>query len=319
MKNDLRSWLKNCAACQLSSTAEYIKKEPLHPMPIRYIHPFSRWGVDFVGPLPRTENGERYLITAIDYVTKWPIAKAVKEATAEEAASFIEKGIITSFGCPEEIVTDRGTAFNSAVLEKVLDNAKVKHLMTSSYHPRTNGAVERWNGELGKMLSKFCMANKKEWIKFIPQVLLSCRIRLHSSTGYSPFYLTYGRHARIPGDYLQPNIGNDDEDHVGERLDELEKLQDQRLTAKEAVERRREIMKKQYDKNVEVEDINIGDFVLLRNEAKQKLEPQWFGPYIITTVFNNGTVALTDPRGQTIPSRVHRDPSRKQMSTPRCH
>jgi hypothetical protein len=179
--------------------------------------------------------------------------------------------------------------------------------MTSAYHPRTNGAVERFNGEIGKILKRYCTEDKAKWELYIPQALLAIRIRLHTSTGFSPFYLLYGRQARIPGDVPLPNIDNEHLDNVGNRLNELETIPETTKKAKLALEQSREKMKKQFDKKVIPTRYQIGDSVLLRNEAAKKFEPTWFGPYMITHLYQNGVVRLADPRGTELDSRVHKD------------
>jgi hypothetical protein len=307
MKGDIRKWLKYCPKCQLCSSSDYTVKEPLHPMPVRYIEPFSRWGIDFIGPLPKGPHGNKYLLTAIDYCTKWPLAKAVECCSAEVAAKFIEQEIVSTYGIPEEIVSDRGAAFNSAILEALLARFKIKHLMTSAYHPRTNGAVERFNGEIGKILKKYCTEDKHKWELYVPQAMLAIRIRLHNSTGYSPFYLVYGRQARIPGDLVLPNIDNEQLDNVGNRLNELQAIPEATKRAKLALERSREKMKRQFDKKVVSTNFKQGDSVLLRNEAAKKFETTWFGPYTITHLYQNGVVRLTDPKGNELDGRVHKD------------
>jgi hypothetical protein len=307
LKGDIRKWLKYCSSCQLSSTPHYTNNEQLHPLSTKYIEPFSRWGIDFIGPLPLTPRKNKYIITAVDYCTKWPIARAVEDCSAEAAARFLEQEIISQFGMPEEIVSDRGAAFSSAILKNFLNNFRVKHLMTSAYHPRTNGAVERLNGEIGRTLRKYCIHDKTLWDEYIAQTMLALRIRLHSSTGYSPFYLVYGRNARIPGDVTIPNLEDEERDHVGNRLNQLERVSQITKNAKEKLELTRQKMKNSFDKSVKPLDLKTGDYVLLRNEAVKKLEPHWFGPYEIIETHLNGTVALQDTKGRKLQSRIHKN------------
>ena len=75
--------------------------------PIKVGKPFERIGIDFVGPLERTKDGNRYILVITDYLTKWPEAVAMKEATAENVIEFIYKRIICVHGCPKIILSDR--------------------------------------------------------------------------------------------------------------------------------------------------------------------------------------------------------------------
>ena len=78
----------------------------------------------------------------MDYLTKWPEAKPVKEATAEETVRFVYEDIICHYGCSGRILTDRGMHFNNRLLNGLLHKFKVEHLLSTPYHPQTNGLVE---------------------------------------------------------------------------------------------------------------------------------------------------------------------------------
>lgn len=94
----------------------------------------------------------------------------------------------------------------AAAVDNYLGRLKIKHKLTSAFHPRTNGKVERLNGVLKQMLRKFVQGAIHCWDQFIEPALLACRIRKHRVTGYSPFYLVYGQHPVIPGDPLRPFV-----------------------------------------------------------------------------------------------------------------
>ena len=98
--------------------------------------PFYQVGIDFVGPLPRTTQGNKYIIVAVDYLTKWPEAQPVPAATAEEAAKFIYEIIICRHGCLQKILSDRGTHFNNKLIEQLMSKFLIKHLLSTPYHPK---------------------------------------------------------------------------------------------------------------------------------------------------------------------------------------
>lgn len=111
----------------------------LYPLPSVSI--FSRWNIDFVGPLPESRKGSRYLIVAVEYVSKWVIAKALTHTLAETIRDFLYNEIVTVFGVPDELISDRGTNFMSNVVQSFNSLMKIHHKKTTAYHPRTNGAV----------------------------------------------------------------------------------------------------------------------------------------------------------------------------------
>lgn len=319
LKQDFLEWITKCPECQLLANPNRINQEELHPLPVSFIRPFSRWGIDFVGILPKTPRGNAWLLVAVDYCTKWPIAKPVPDSTAKVVSDFIMEEIITNFGVPDEIVSDRGPAFNSAVIEELLDQFKVKHLMTSAYHPRTNGVVERFNGTIGRMIAKYCHKHTNQWDLYVNSCLLAARVRLHHATGFSPFFLVYGTKAKLPGDITLPNISEDSEqlDHCGQRLEEINQIQRHRTAAIESLEAQRTKMKAMFDSKIKSkENINVGDFVLVRNESGKKFAVKWFGPVRVTAKLNKGTFEVCSLKGKRWPHRIHRDRLKLAKYTP---
>ena len=116
MYNHIRQYVRTCDSCQ--RRGKRLTKEPLHPLEVG--RPFQRIGIDIVGPLPRTERDNRYIVVATEYLTKWPEAKALKEADAASVAEFIYNDIICRHGCPEIILSDRGTHFCNELVNKLL-------------------------------------------------------------------------------------------------------------------------------------------------------------------------------------------------------
>jgi hypothetical protein len=185
----------------------------LHPIPTH--SPFYQVGIDFVGPLPVTANGNKYIIVAIDYLTKWPEARPVPQATAEETIKFIYEEIICHHGCPQKILTDRGTHFNNQLVDGLMNYFEIKHLLSTPYHPQTNGLVERFNRTLCESLAKL-VTKVDTWDEYVSPVLFAYRTSKNSTTKISPFYLVYGRQASLPLDNLSGN-----EERLAERLTNL--------------------------------------------------------------------------------------------------
>src|SRR3954464_7674012 len=110
--------------------------------------PFAKIGIDIVEPLPLTTKGNRYIVVAIDYLTKWPEAEAISEATGKRVAKFIYQVIICRHGCPKQLLSDRGTHFRNELVDNLLKKFEIQHLLSTPYHPQTNGLVERFNRTL---------------------------------------------------------------------------------------------------------------------------------------------------------------------------
>ena len=137
-------------------------------MPLLPISPsltFKTWAIDFIGPFPKQgkRTRARYIITAVEYVTKWLEAEPVPSCTKEVAAKFIYENIIRRFGCPLTLIRNQGTHFINQTIEILLKEFLIDHHRTSTYHPQDNGAVESFNKTLTKGLTKICNIDQDDW------------------------------------------------------------------------------------------------------------------------------------------------------------
>ncbi|OIR55908.1 MAG: uncharacterized protein A8A55_3346, partial [Amphiamblys sp. WSBS2006] len=185
-----------CVVCQRNKKEKAPRTQvtPLEPPS----EPFERWGMDFIGRMPVSESGNKWILVAIDHFSKWPIAKAVPEASAKTVVEFIKENLVASFGIPKEIITDRGTAFTAMETETYLkETLGTRHLRTSAYHPQANGVTERFNGLLGSTLRKITEQDPNNWDKGVHRALLACRARRHEATKASPFEVLFGKRPAI--------------------------------------------------------------------------------------------------------------------------
>ena len=100
--------------------------------------------IDFIRPFPILARriGARYIITAVEYVTKWAEAEPVKTCSTEVAAKFIYENIITRFGCPLTLISDQGSHFINKTIAALTEQFKIEHQKSTAYHPQSNGAIE---------------------------------------------------------------------------------------------------------------------------------------------------------------------------------
>jgi len=302
MYEDIRSYVQSCDFCQRRGRNK--KNQLLHPIPVH--RPFHQIGIDFVGPLPLTANNNRYIIVAMDYLTKWPEARPVPRATAEITAQFIYEEIICRHGCPQVILSDRGTHFNNNLIEKLLKNFQITHQFSSPYHPQTNGLVERFNRTLCESLAKL-VEQTNEWDKFVAPVLFAYRTSTHATTKQTPFYLTYGREVTLPIDNLSETI-----ETIEERIKNiLEKLPDERNKAKNRIGEQQQQQKQWHDQHIVKEiTFSIGDKVLYYDAAKEtqhsgKFDPKWKGPYYIHNVGPNGSYKIRNMEGKILKAHIN--------------
>ena len=151
-----------------------------------------------------------------------------------------------------------------------LARLKTHHRTTTPYHPRTNGKVENLNGSLGKMLTKYLMGKPTRlWDTFLSQALFALRVRLHATTKKSPFYLVYGINPRLPSDEnpLRPLDLEASENGLQDRIDQMTTV---RQTINGDLLERAIAQGHVRDEKVKPHTLQVGEWVLVRNEAKQK-------------------------------------------------
>ncbi len=310
MARDVQAWLSVCVECQLFARRHLKPSEKMH-VPDNPEVPFRRWALDWIGPLTPTDSGMRWILVGIELNTRWVEAKAYTEATAENISRFIYENIVTRFGAPSEILTDRGRNFMSNVLMRYLKILMAKHFRTSPFHPRSNGKVENANGSLIKIISKATKSAKHKWDEFIDEALFIIRTRKHNITGHSPFYLMYGVQPQMPGDSTKPFCLNerDPKDVAEIRARMFEEFGEIRAAAAERSKLSADEVKLRYDKLIKEDPLKVGEWVLLHKPyvIKEKFKPNWMGPYELIESTPSGVYKLRDPTGKILDSLIHRD------------
>ena len=286
---------RSCPVCQ-KAARKPSAKAPLQPLPV-ISEPFERVAIDIVGPLPRTKSGFKYLLTMVDYGTRYPEAVPLRSTDSASVATAL-MGIFTRLGVPKEVLTDQGSNFLSSLMEELYRMLGTRHLKTSPYHPQTNGAVERFHGTLKHMLRK-TTTDKRDWDTVLPSVLFAFREVPCASTGFSPFDLMFGRHVRGPLDILQA-AWSSDQAHLTTAatwVQEMrQRLDDMRTVAWENQHKEQANMQKRYNKGATPRTLEVGDQVLaLLPAGSGKLDTQWHGPYVITAQVSPVTYQVDMP------------------------
>jgi hypothetical protein len=207
---------------------------------------FSRWHIDFMGPFLPSENGYRYILVAVDWTSKWPVAIPTRSMSSVVVAQFLYEHIFCVFGLPCEIVHDRAKSFLEGVCRDFTCRLQIDHLVTSSYHPQSNGAVERLNAVIGAMLAKECCHTKRNWDTFLPKILFNLRTRTHAVLRTSPFHFVFGLSPSLPGDRPSPLLSLDHPSSVQLRTCQLAALTSLRSSAFASIERQALVMSSRF-------------------------------------------------------------------------
>ena len=135
--------------------------------PITSFGPFEKWGIDAIGPLPRTGGGKENIIVGVDYMTRWREAIPTSRITAKDVAKFVFNSICCRFGTPLEIIFDRGPGFLGDLVKELMVKLGVKHRHSTPYYPQCNGLVEKVNGMICKIISKHVGDKTQHWNKHV--------------------------------------------------------------------------------------------------------------------------------------------------------
>ncbi|XP_019240297.1 PREDICTED: uncharacterized protein LOC109220284 [Nicotiana attenuata] len=202
MVKDCMDYAKRCQACQFHANYIHQPPEPFHPTVASW--PFDAWGLDVVGPLPKSSMGHMYILAATDYFSKWAEAVPLKEVKKETVVDFIKSYIIFRYGIPRYIITDNGTPFDNKL----------------------------------KVVAK----NKRDWHERIGEALWAYRTTFRTATQATPYSLVYGVEAVLPLEQQIPSLriaiqeGLTSEENAQLRLAELEEMDEKRLEAQQKLE-----------------------------------------------------------------------------------
>ena len=289
IQGDVSRHCRSCDICQKTVNKGSVPKVPLQKMPLIDM-PFKRVAIDLIGPIsPPSEEGHRYILTLVDYATRYPEAVPLKNIDTETVAEALVD-FFSRLGIPEEILSDLGTQFVSDCMKEVTRLLSIKQLTTTPYHPMCNGMTEKFNGTLKTTLKRLCSEQPRQWHRYINPLLFAYREVAQELTGFSPFELLYGRAVRGPMFILKelwtkeveaPEVKNSYQ-YVFELR---EKLEDTLKIAHEELQKAQQKGKHYYDRKTKVRKFQPGDKVLvLLPTDHNKLLMQWKGPYEVSAV-----------------------------------
>ena len=207
MRQDTSTWARECVSCQRSKVIKNVTP-PIGDFEVPQRR-FEHINLDIV-TMP-VSNGFRYLLTAVDRFSRWPVAIPMRDVTAESVADSFTHGWVATFGVPSSITTDRGSQFLSALWQQLMAAWGVKTHLTTAYHPASNGLVERFHRRLKEALLAMGTDSPDEWFWRLPCVLLAIRTTLKPDIGASPADLVFGEGLAVPGTLLSSLPPSEDE------------------------------------------------------------------------------------------------------------
>ncbi|GJT20427.1 reverse transcriptase domain-containing protein [Tanacetum coccineum] len=157
---------------------------------------FDLWGIDFMGPFP-SSRGNKYILVAVDYLSKWVEAKALPTNDARVVCKFL-KNLFARFGTPRAIISDRGTHFCNDQFAKVMAKYGVTHRLSTPYHPQTSGQVEVSNRGIKRILERTEVRIELSWSVKLDDALWAFRTAYKTPSGCNPYGWFMGRASTYP-------------------------------------------------------------------------------------------------------------------------
>ncbi|GJZ51123.1 reverse transcriptase domain-containing protein [Tanacetum coccineum] len=191
---DAHELVKNCDSCQRQGKISQRDEMPQNSIQVCEI--FDVWGIDFMGPFP-SSRGNKYILVAVDYLSKWVKAKALPTNDARVVCKFL-KSLFARFGAPRAIISDRGTHFCNDQFAKVMLKYGVTHRLSTAYHPQTSGQVEVSNRGLKRILERTIGENRASWSDKLDDALWAFRTAYKTPIGCTPYKLVYGKACHLP-------------------------------------------------------------------------------------------------------------------------
>nr|GEU71006.1 reverse transcriptase domain-containing protein [Tanacetum cinerariifolium] len=264
---DAYEFVKNCDSCQRQGKISQRDEMPQNSIQIYEI--FDVWGIAFMGPFP-SSRGNKYILVAVDYLSKWVEAKALPTNDSRVVCKFL-KSLFARFSAPRAIVSDRGTHFCNDQFAKVMLKYGVTHRLSTAYHPQTSGQVEVSNRGLKRILERTIGENRASWSNKLDDALWAFRTAYKTPIGCTPYKLVYGKACHLPIElehkaYWALKQANFDLAVAGDhRKIQLNKLNEIRDHAYENSLIYRENIKRTHDSKIKNRIFNVGDPVLLFN------------------------------------------------------
>ncbi|MCO5609839.1 hypothetical protein L7F22_064071 [Adiantum nelumboides] len=311
LHRDVQHWCKACKACQQTGD----RKLSYGPrFPIFAYGPFKKWGIDAIGPLPRTSIDKQYILTATDYMTRRAEAASVAHITAADVSKFVLDYICSRFGTPLEILSDRGPGFRVDLLDALLENLSIKHVHSTPYYPQCNGLVEKTNGVLCKIITKHVRDRPQDWDKHLNAALWAYRTSFKVSTQFTPYHLVYGQEALLP---IEVELGSlrvlarettSSKEKLEQRILDLQRLELDREAATDYYITQANKKREQFNNKVKEKKLEEGMLVMrydsrLDLSHSKKFLQRWEGPYVIFKKFKNGSY-----RPQDLSGKIHKYP-----------
>ena len=269
MSQALLKAVANCGRC-----IQYEAKGQPPPMqPIICTELMELVHIDYVGMEVTVATDKkpivRNVLVVVDHFTRYVQAFVTKNHTARTTAQVLYNNYFSVFGFPQRLMSDQGTEFCGKVIVAMCSLLSIEKICTTPYHPQTNGSAERVHQTLQHMIGKLDLEKRRKWPAHIGSIIIAYNSTRSLVTGYSPYYLMFGRRPRFPIDVLFPTHRMQMLTHtIDEYIASLyDRLWESLAIAQECAVKETQRQKRLYDHKVGAVELRLGDHVLVRLDA----------------------------------------------------
>lgn len=293
MDKEIRKRIQGCETCAISKPPQNSQVGFLASHVVQ--KPFQRMYIDFVGPLPRSKAGNKFVLVCVDAFTRFVWLVPSGGATTQIVINKLQN-IFGTFGPPETLVTDNATAFTSNQFKEFCLGLGIKHITTTPYYPNPSYA-ERLNRNLRSALIAYHHNDQSGWDRSLHWLMIAFNTARHESHKSTPSQLLLGYGVRTP----LSNLWSID-DLLPERL-EPQGLIAQWRRARNNIRKAHRREAKRYNAGRQRGNYRVGDVVFLRNfqavsnageHKAKKLLPRFRGPFRIMEFLTPVTLRIRD-------------------------
>lgn len=308
MRQDVAIWCETCETCATRKSRPAKNRAPLQTVKVGF--PMQVVAVDILGPLVESEAGNSYILVAGDYFTKWMEAYPIPNQEAITVAEKLVDEMFCRFSLPDQLHSDQGKQFESTLLREICKLLNIKKTRTTPYHPQCDGLVERFNRTLLSMLATTTKNDPFNWEGRLRKVCFAYNSSVHASTGQTPFFLMFGRQAKLPIDLMYPTGSSESMPVTQYALQLKEGLEDAYRLVREKLGASHQRQKDHYDRRVHGKPYEVGDLVWLHSTViprggSRKLHHPWTGPFRILECVSESDYKIKGLRGKKKTSIVH--------------
>ena len=311
LAKDVEEWCNKCERC-LVAKPKFPKVKPFRGSIIAS-QPLDMVAMDYT-LLEKSSNGKENVLVLTDVFSKFTIAIPTKDQKATTVAKALTTEWIPYYGVPKRLHSDRGRNFESAVVSELCKLYDIKKTRTTAYHPEGNAQVERFNRTMHDRLRTLEADKKAKWHLYLPELVFAYNATPHATTGYSPYFLLFGREARLPLDNI---LLDEKECDMPADIKEYVKDQKERLStafrlALRNLESAADARQKRMNKGATEAAVEVGARVLLRDRSHKgrcKIPDFWNPlPYVVMQRIDpKGNVYLVQlADGTGVPKTVNR-------------